>query len=178
MAHPSIPPPNPDPQSHLAAKHSTSPRPALGAASSVGPTGTSRPRDGPPPVPGSSAEGETKQLIARATEQLRQERATFEQARRNEARWFSLRLIMGYASILLLAAIMVVASYVLFNAADFPASVVMAAGAALFVDVLGLLIAVWKIALNPHFYARLEPVTRVQTSDHLEPPDRESHEKK
>jgi hypothetical protein len=84
---------------------------------------------------------------------------------------------MGYASILLLAAIMVVASYVLFNAADFPASVVTAAGAALFVDVLGLLIAVWKIALNPHFYARLEPVTRVQTSDHLAP-DRESHEKK
>ena len=72
---------------------------------------------------------------------------------------------MGYAAVLLLAGIMVVASYVLFNAAEFPRSVITTAGAALFVDVLGLLIAVWKIALNPHFYARLEPVTRVVPPD-------------
>lgn len=144
-----------------------------GAASASSAAGISRPRDGPPLSLGSSAESE-KQLVARAAEQLRQERATFEQARRNEARWFSLRLIMGYAAVALLAAIMFVASYVLFNAEDFPLSVVTAAGAALFVDVLGLLIAVWKIALNPHFYARLEPVTHVRGPDRPDAPDQES----
>ena len=81
---------------------------------------------------------------------------------------------MGYAAVALLAAIMFVASYVLFNAEDFPLSVVTAAGAALFADVLGLLIAVWKIALNPHFYARLEPVTHVHAPDRIEAPDQES----
>ncbi len=75
---------------------------------------------------------------------------------------------MGYSSVLLLGAIMAVASYVLFNSATFPATVVTAAGAALFVDVLGLLIAVWKIALNPNFYARLAPVTRIALPD-IEP---------
>lgn len=103
----------------------------------------------------------TPVVLARATEQLRQERETFDQAKQHEGRWFVLRLVMGYAAVILLAAIMVVASYVLFNATQFPPAVVTAAGAALFVDVLGLLIAVWKIALNPNFYARLGPVTRV-----------------
>ena len=41
----------------------------------------------------------------------------------------------------------------------FPVGVVTTAGAALFVDVLGLLIAVWKIALNPDFHAKLSPIT-------------------
>lgn len=98
--------------------------------------------------------------IERATEQLRQERETFNQAKDHEGRWFILRLVMGYSAVVLLGAVMVVASYILFNAAAFPGGVVTAAGAALFVDVLGLLIAVWKIALNPDFHAKLTPVTR------------------
>lgn len=103
----------------------------------------------------------TPVVLARATEQLRQERETFDQAKRHEGRWFILRLVMGYAAVILLTAIMMVASYILFSAAAFPGGVVTAAGAALFVDVLGLLVAVWKIALNPNFYARLGPVTQV-----------------
>ena len=104
----------------------------------------------------------TPVVIERATEQLRQERETFDQAKRHESRWFILRLVMGYSSVLLLAAIMVIASYVLFNGETFPEGVVTVAGAALFIDVLGLLVAVWKIALNPNFYARLGPVTNVE----------------
>jgi hypothetical protein len=107
----------------------------------------------------------TPVVLARATEQLRQERVTFDQATQHEGRWFILRLVMGYAAVILLAAIMVVASYILFNGSQFPMTVVTAAGGALFVDVLGLLIAVWKIALNPNFYARLGPVTQVNLPD-------------
>lgn len=110
----------------------------------------------------------TPVVVARATEQLRQERETFDQAKQHEGRWFVLRLVMGYSAVLLLGAIMVIASYVLFNSSVFPASVVTAAGAALFVDVLGLLIVVWKIALNPNFYARLAPVTQIALPD-IEP---------
>ncbi|MBM4325743.1 MAG: hypothetical protein FJ118_01155 [Deltaproteobacteria bacterium] len=114
----------------------------------------------------------TPVVLARATEQLRQERETFDQAKKHEGRWFVLRLVMGYAAVILLAGIMVVASYVLFNGSAFPAAVVTAAGAALFVDVLGLLTAVWKIALNPNFYARLGPVTRVTLSEPQHETDR------
>ena len=115
----------------------------------------------------------TPVAIARATEQLRQERETFDQAKKHEGRWFFLRLVMGYSAILLLGTIMVVASFVLFKNARFPLSVVTAAGAALFVDVLGLLAAVWKIALNPNFYANLAPVTRVALP-HMEPKGRQA----
>ena len=106
-------------------------------------------------------------LIARADEMLRQERETFDQKKNHEERWFRLRLTMGYASIALLAAIMAVCTFILFNASTFSAGVVTAAGSALFVDVLGLLLGVWKIALNPNFMATLSPVTKAKlpTSD-------------
>jgi hypothetical protein len=93
-------------------------------------------------------------------ERLRQERETFNQHKAHEDRWFLLRLVMGYSSVVLLGAVMVVSSYVLLNNTAFPAGVVTAAGGALFVDVLGLLLGVWKIALNPNFLAKLGPVTR------------------
>ncbi len=99
-------------------------------------------------------------VLERAMEQLRQERETFDQAKDHESRWFVLRLVMGYSAVLLLGAVIVIAAYVLFNGSDFSNGVVVAASAALFVDVLGLLAAVWKVALNPEFHARLEPVTK------------------
>lgn len=104
-------------------------------------------------------------LIERASEQLRQERETFDQRRRHDSRWFQLRLTMGYISIVLLAAIMVISSYVLFNPSQFSKIVVTAAGLALFVDALGLLIAVWKIVLNPASMGRLNPVTNTDLSE-------------
>jgi hypothetical protein len=41
----------------------------------------------------------------------------------------------------------------------------MSAGAALFVDVLGLLVGVWKIALNPGLATKLQPVTTTKLPD-------------
>jgi len=63
--------------------------------------------------------------------------------------------------VVLFIAVMVVASYILFNTSDFPASVVKSAGAAFFADVLGMLIGVWKIALNAGFLAKAAPVTGI-----------------
>src|SRR4051794_488747 len=96
-------------------------------------------------------------VIERAIERLRQERETFNQHKAHEDRWFLLRLVMGYSSVLLLTAIMMISSYILLNNVHFPATVVTASGAALFVDVLGLLVGVWRIALNPNFLAKLGP---------------------
>ena len=105
------------------------------------------------------AEEFTPIMLERAAEQLRQERETFEQQKRHEERWFRLRLVMGYAAVVLLTVVMVMSSLILVENNRFPTSVVVAAGTALFVDVLGLLVGVWKIALNPTFLTRLGPVT-------------------
>jgi hypothetical protein len=99
--------------------------------------------------------------IERAGEQLRQEREIFEQRKHHEARWFYLRLVMGYSSVFLLIAVMLVATTILFNNPSFPPFVVKAAGAALFVDVLGMLVGVWKIALNPNFMTQVAPLTSI-----------------
>ncbi|MBN8454271.1 hypothetical protein [Accumulibacter sp.] len=84
----------------------------------------------------------TPVMVERAAEQLRQEKETFDQQKKQEHLWFILRLSMGFASIVLLGAVMIISTYILFKNADFPKDVVTAAGAALFVDVLGLLIGV------------------------------------
>lgn len=107
----------------------------------------------------------TPVMLERASEQLRQERETFDQAKKQEHLWFVLRLSMGFSSIVLLSAVMFVAVYILFNYAVFPTAVVTTAGAALFADVLGLLIGVWKIALNPKSVTKLQPVTQSSIPD-------------
>jgi hypothetical protein len=99
--------------------------------------------------------------LERAAEQLRQEKEAFESARRQDSLWFNLRLVMGYASIVLLISIMLIASYILLNSDRFPKEVLISAGAALFTDILGLLLGVWKIVLNPKFHTGLAPTTNI-----------------
>ena len=103
--------------------------------------------------------------IERATEQLRQEREVFDQCKKHEARWFVLRLSMGYSSIVLLFSVIVISSLVLFNNKMFPDFTVKAAGAALFADVVGLLISVWKVVLKPDFITKLKPETQEEIPD-------------
>jgi len=98
--------------------------------------------------------------IERAIEQLRQEREVFDQRKKHEERWFVLRLSMGYSSVVLLFLVIVISSLVLFNNNDFPEFTVKAAGAALFADVVGLLISVWKVVMNPDFMTKLAPETK------------------
>jgi hypothetical protein len=98
--------------------------------------------------------------FARAEEELRQERETFEERKSQEKLWFQLRLVMGYSAIALLSSVMVISAYILIYNKEFPETVIAAAGAALFGDVMGLLVSVWKIVFNPTSRALLEPVTR------------------
>ena len=99
--------------------------------------------------------------FARATEMLRQERDAFDQQKTQEHTWFILRVVMGYSAIVLLGAITIVSTLILVNNKDFPPTVVVAAGTSL-VDVLGLLIGVWKIGLNTNLITKLSPVTQVR----------------
>ena len=98
-----------------------------------------------------------------AEERSRQERETFDQRKKQDGRWFALRLTMGFVVALLLPVLAFVAAYVLFYHEDFPPSVVTSAGAALFADVTGLLVAAWKLVLNPQSATRLEPLTPAGT---------------
>ena len=98
--------------------------------------------------------------IERAMEQLRQEREVFDQRKAQESRWFVLRLVMGYSSVALLVAVIIICGVVMFNSQKFPEFTVKAAGAALFTDVIGLLISVWKIVLRPDSVTKLAPETK------------------
>ena len=92
-------------------------------------------------------------------QRLSQEAETFKQHKLQEQQWFKLRLIMGYSSIVLLAIVMAVSVHILLNHKEFSNLVLTSAGAALFVDVLGLLIAIWRIVFNADFKSKLTPVT-------------------
>jgi len=102
--------------------------------------------------------------LERAAEAVRQERETFDMQKSHVERWFRLRLAMGYSSIVLLCGIMVVSTDILLQPGKFPSGVLTTAGGALFTDVLGLLVSVWRIALNPDLIGRLSPVTKTGPS--------------
>ena len=111
------------------------------------------------------SEASFQPAIEHLKERLRQERETFDQHKAHENRWFLLRVVMGYSSVILLISIMVVSSYILFNNVSYPNSVVITAGAALFVDTLGLIISIWKVVFNPDFMTKLAPITRLEKSE-------------
>jgi hypothetical protein len=95
----------------------------------------------------------------KAIERIRQESETFNQLKKHDRQWFVLRLVMGYSAIILLAVILIISSTIIFNYKNFPTSVVTSCGIALFVDILGLIITVWKVVLNPNFTTKLVPIT-------------------
>lgn len=97
-------------------------------------------------------------VIARAEERLRQERETFDQKKRQDGRWFILRLAMGWSAVFLLPGIGVVSGWVIANQSDFSGSTVTLAASSLLVDSVGLVIAVWRIVLGTG-PDQLSPVT-------------------
>lgn len=99
----------------------------------------------------------------RAREQLRQERETFEQARSHVARWFALRLCMGYIGIVLMALVAVVSTYVILHPACYGATVLGLAGTALLVDIVSLAVSIFRLVLQQGSITALEPVTRCPT---------------
>src|SRR5436305_1871144 len=102
--------------------------------------------------------------FARAEEQLRQERETFEHHKALAARWFLLRLSVGYTSVAALVIVLGVCVYILMRTDAFPVNVVTAAGATLFGDVMGLVATIWKVVLSPGTVASLTPTTQQQSS--------------
>ena len=103
--------------------------------------------------------GDRSVAFAQAQEALRQQRETFEQARIHANRWFHLRLAVGLASILMLPTILLVSARILLSDQPYPAELQAAAAGALFVDTVGVLLAVWKIVLNKDSQTPLTPTT-------------------
>jgi uncharacterized membrane protein YqjE len=96
--------------------------------------------------------------IEKASERIRQQRETFNQRKEQDSRWFTLKIIMGFSSIFLLGVIMLFSIYVIANYKEYTSTIVSSVSAALLIDILGLLICVWKIVLNSNPITRLEPI--------------------
>lgn len=97
--------------------------------------------------------------LMEAQEQLRQEQETFNQIKEQDAKWFRLRLTMGYVAALLLPVICALCTWVLVNHEDFAIGTVTAATTTLLVDTAGLVFSVYKVVLNKGPQS-LGPVTR------------------
>jgi hypothetical protein len=104
----------------------------------------------------------TQISIDKEKEKIRQEKETFDQRKKQDSQWFILKLVMGFFAVILLATVLFISFYILINNDKFPSEVVIAAGSALFVDILGLIISVWKIVLNPNSITKLGPVTKTE----------------
>lgn len=93
-----------------------------------------------------------------AAERIRQERETFDQLKRQDALWFTVRLVAAWIAVLMLPVVFVATASIIVRHTSYPASVVTAASAALFVDVLGIAGTVWKGAFS-RAPDRLSPVS-------------------
>lgn len=100
--------------------------------------------------------------LATAQERLRQERETFDQAKKHDARWFQVRLAMGWAAALALPVILGIAAYIIFRHDEFSETTVAMAATALLVDALGTLFSLYKLVLGELPKRELAPVTQTR----------------
>ena len=103
-------------------------------------------------------------MTEQARQRLKQEQAAFEQRLRQDAQWFNVRRAAGYGAVIGLLVILGGSMYILLSG-QYSAKVTGAAGTAIFVDILGLFVGVWKVALRGVPSGPVEPTTA------LEPPD-------
>lgn len=87
--------------------------------------------------------------VSLAQEGLRQQQEAFNQVKKHDSLWFAMRLTMGWLAVGVIIVVVFVCSYIILNAADFDRVVVTLAAAALLVDVLATMLAIWKIVLGP-----------------------------
>lgn len=100
-------------------------------------------------------------FLNRSREALRQEAETFDQRKSHGERWFTLRERIGNAAIIFLSVIAVFCMGVILAWQYFPTAVVIGASGALFTEVVGLVVGVWKTVIKPSSIPQLEPVTTV-----------------
>lgn len=103
---------------------------------------------------------------ARAREQLRQERTTFDQAKAHDACWFTLRLAMGYAGNGFLITIALVSGYILLYPGCFAPATIAVAATTLLVDMLGLVVSIFKLVLQQGSAVPLKPITGFRLDPH------------
>lgn len=99
-------------------------------------------------------------MNARQREQLRQEREAFEQDRRHGASWFRLRLVIGYAVVLMLFVSASISSYILLHPGPYTKPIVGLAATMLLVDIVAMVAATFKLVLRREDSFRLKPITR------------------
>ena len=109
---------------------------------------------------GDPPETETELQLARSLERLRQEKAVFEQRKTQDWWWNLLRLVAGFATVVMLISVLVGCFAILFGE-GYSKEVQQFAGAALCGDVLGVLAGAWKIVLSPSDRNRLSPTVEI-----------------
>ena len=98
-------------------------------------------------------------MDARGSEQLRQERETFDQAKAHDACWFTLRLVIAYSGIGLLFAIASVSGYILLRPDHYAPATITISGSVLLVDMFGVVGSIFKLVLQQGSALPLKPVT-------------------
>lgn len=98
--------------------------------------------------------------MTRASEQLRQEKEAFDQAKLQDALWFALKLAMGVAAVVVVVGIFGLCLYVALHPQIYGPTMAKVAMATLLGELLAAMVGIWRLVLNPKSQARLKPVTQ------------------
>lgn len=97
-----------------------------------------------------------------ASEQLRQEKEAFEQAKLQDALWFALKLVMGFAAVVVVVGIFGFCLYAALHPQIYGATVARIAMATLLGELLAAMVGIWRLVLSPKTQVPLKPVTQAR----------------
>lgn len=97
-----------------------------------------------------------------ASEQLRQEKEAFDQAKLHDALWFALKLVMGFAAVVVVVGIFGFCLYVALHPQIYGPTVAKVAIGTLPLQLVAAMAGIWRLVLSPKTQAPLKPITQAR----------------
>jgi hypothetical protein len=91
---------------------------------------------------------------------LEQEKICFEESRKHYNRWNILKLVLGYSAIAILICIMFICGFIIFNYTKFSDEIILSCICALFIDIVGLMVSIYKIVLKENHISEFKQTTK------------------
>jgi len=91
---------------------------------------------------------------------LEQEKICFEENKKHFIRWNILKLIMGYSALLILICVIFICGFIIINHSNFTEKVLIFSVSVLLLDLVLLMITIYKIVLKNNNIDDFKPITK------------------
>ena len=98
--------------------------------------------------------------MERVSEKLRQERESFNQAKRHDNQWFYIKIGIILVSFSIMVIVLYITSIIVFNPKLYSENTVILGTIGLYRDTIASCSSIWRLGMSPDSVSKLKPITK------------------